>query len=198
MKLLLSLLSITLFFAMDALAQKANLTDADIQAAIDKGMKEKKSYGLTLCSVIGFGRCADIFTPTTRIENEASKAAKEFRTISVKDIDPDLTAPVLFVVANPRIPDHVNDPCLNTSHVVIRDVSKKIVIQPEHKESFESSASNAFGAKVTCSGVMATFSLDKLNDLRSKSEKREFLITMIDQDMKSDVKVKEKFFDALP
>ena len=198
--------------------QRATLTQQDIDQATAQGLKEKgKEQGLdmrdTLAAVSAALDQADskskgsetgfslaVYTPLTWIRQQASQAAKEYRPFTPGDVKEELLEPMLRVIVYP------STPTMNTAqaarwassvqHVVLRDESRKIVIQPTYKEPFTQGSSS----RETYQGLQAKFPLDALREIRGSNGKGEFFITVIGSGRNSekDFKVKTKHFERLP
>src|SRR5688572_24902041 len=97
-------------------AQQFTVTDAQIEGAVHAGLKGKgKHHGLVLrdsaqswmaaMSAGGSGPTAssgfwlEAFTPLSWIQQQAAAAAKEYRTMSVTDVGPELREPMFRVIA---------------------------------------------------------------------------------------------------
>jgi hypothetical protein len=133
----------------------------------------------------------------------ASDASKEYRTFTVADVSDESLEPVFRVVAYPDTPNTVSAAGLrgtaSVQHVVLRDETRRIVVQPTFKESFTQEASNAFGGHATFEGVRVKFAMSDVRELRGPKGDREFFITVIgNTGEEKDFKVKKKHFDDLP
>jgi hypothetical protein len=201
-------------------AQKATLSADDIQTALAVGTKAKgrpqglvlrdSSTGLinaiantdtnpTIVEQGTAGFWLEAYTPTTWIQQQASNAAKESRTLTPADVGPELSEPVFRVVAYPDLPN--SNLAKDVAHassvqsVVLRDEAKKIVIQPISKEAFTKAAPNVL-VKDSFGGLTAKFPIDALKEIRGP--KGEFIITIIGaRGAEKDFKVKEKHFKGL-
>lgn len=198
-------------------AQSFTMTDDQIQQAVTAGQKAKgKRQGLVLrdtaagiaAAMAGSGSSAtngfwlEAFTPLSWIQQQASNAAKEYRTITAANVDDTWREPVFRVLVHPDTPTNVTSDGIRFSasvqHVVLRSEDRKIVIQPLTKEQFTEDAQNGFGAKVTYSGVAAQFPMDALRELRGPKGDKEFLITVIGTGREEkNFKVKKKHFEDL-
>lgn len=199
-------------------SQRADLSEADIQAAIAKGLKGKgKEQGLVLedsgqkflaamsnsYDRPSTGFSVVLYTPTTWIEQQASNAAKEYRDFTLADVDEFMRRPILRAVVNPDTPNTVNANGVHgtssVQHVVLRDESRKTVIQPSDKHEFTTEASNAMGARKEYVGLVAEFPLEKLGELRGANGDREFFVTVIGETgEEKNFKIKKKHFERLP
>jgi hypothetical protein len=200
-------------------AGPASLDDSQIAAALAAGAKDKKKHhGLILrdsgqgfvaaMSAGGTGPTASSgfwlegFTPLSWIEQESARAAREYRTLSLSDVGEEYREPVFRVIAHPDMPNTVTKGGMagtsSVQHVVLRDESRKLVVQPIQKETFQEEAKNAMGAVMTFTGVTAKFSMDALRELRGANGDREFFITVVGESgEEKNFKVKKKHFDEL-
>jgi hypothetical protein len=200
--------------------RRVDLDKGAIADAVRIGMQQKgRTQGLRLVDsaqqfVAGMGSLGDgaiasngfrvqIYTPLAWIRQLASDAAKEYRQFSVTDLSDEATEPVLRVVAYPDTRNTVSrDGMLGTSsvrHLVLRDESKRIVVQPIFKEAFSVEAANAMGGKAAFEGLRLKFPMDAVRDLRGPNRDREFFVTVIGTTGEErDFRVKKKHFDDLP
>ena len=143
------------------------------------------------------------YTPLAWIRQQASDAAKEYRTMTVENVTEDMRDEVFRVFVYPDTPNQVSAGGMtgtaSVQHVVLRDKAKKIVIQPTSKEPFTEESQNAMGAKLTHSGVVVQFPMDGLRELRGPKNDKEFFITVIgDTREEKNFEVKKKHFASLP
>jgi hypothetical protein len=199
-------------------AQKATLTDAEIEAAIANGIKDKKKiHGLLLqdsgqnflaaMSNNKNGRPSTgfsvvLYTPTTWISKQAADATKQYKEFTRADVDEKMLAPLLRVYVNPDMPREVSGRGMagtsSVEHVVIRDEARKNVIQPEYKEEFTDEAQNAFGARKEYVGVIAEFPIGSVQQFRTSGD-GEFFVTVVGATgEEKNFKVKKKHFERLP
>jgi hypothetical protein len=204
------LMTALLFLAVNpslAFAQKRDLTDEDIKAAVQFGIKKKfhspiSGRGLgTGIGVLLHPRLwlvsnvyAYVFTPTEWIKWQAHTAANNLRLPYTPSAD-DL-APVLRVVVVSETSD-LNYPCDQVSNVVLRDAKKATTVQPVQFAPMTQEFQNAFGAKVNCAGAIAVFSLDDLDKIRSLDANREFFVSIATDRAVVDRKVSKGDFDRL-
>jgi hypothetical protein len=83
----------------------------------------------------------------------------------------------------------------SAEHVVLRDVGRKMAVQPIHKEAFTEELSNLMGARFSYSGVVAFFSLEEVQQIRLKNE--EFFVTVVGSHGDKDFRVKKKHLRSL-
>jgi len=80
------------------------------------------------------------YTPLAWIRQLASDAAKEYRQFTINDVDEDATESVFRLIVFPDTPNTVTAQGMqgtsSVQHVVLRDESKQIVVQPTFKEPF--------------------------------------------------------------
>jgi hypothetical protein len=197
-------------------------SDTDVNGAIATGLKDKgrnhaldlqdsgKSFMAAMSRLDTSGNSApssagfslQIYTPISWIEQQAANAAKEYRSFAASDVTDDMRESVLRVIVNPDTPTQVTAEGMrgtqSVSHVVLRDESKAIVVQPTFKEPFTKEVSNAMGGKAVYQGVLVKFPLDAVKELRGKNGDREFFVTVIGDNKERDFKVKKKHFERLP
>jgi len=202
-------------------AQKQTLLDQDKADAVRIGIAAKgKLTGLSLmdsgrafgnaitamgnnnATTDGSGFSLRVYTPKTWVEQLASNAAKEYRPFVVADITEEMMESVLRVVVYPDKPTTISGEGMRKSssaqHVVLRDEGKRMVVQPTSKEPFTETASSAL-RDMAYQGIVATFPLDAVRELRGPSGDKEFLIVVVGEGQKEKVfKVKEKHFERLP
>lgn len=103
------------------------------------------------------------------------------------------------MVANPDTPERINREgraySSSVQHVVIRDETRRVVVQPRFKDEFQEEVQNAMGAKLAYQGVRAVFSMEELKGARDRAG--EFIITVVGEREK-DFKVKTKHLPELP
>lgn len=218
-----AIMIVTLGLAVSA--QRPALTELDKADAINQGTRLKgKLAGLHLADSgqtwanafasldanayndpnTNTGFSLRIYTPKAWLMQLASFAAKEYRPFTLADITDDMLEPVLRVTVYPDKPSYVTASGLrNTSsvqHVVLRDLSKRIVVQPISKEPFEETAANAVGGRATFQGINAKFPLDGLREIRGPGGNAEFSVIVIGTEgtKEREFRVKEKHFDRLP
>jgi hypothetical protein len=206
-------------------APSDSFTNDEAAEAVATGLKGKgKHQGLVLRdSAAGFGAAMtrmsnslngahdavgssgfwlEAWTPLAWVQQQASYAAKEYRTMTLEDVDDSMRAPVFRVIAHPDSPSEVSARgAVGTSsvqHLVLRSEDKKIVIQPLEKTVFSEDNKNAFGANFVLGGVIAKFPMDGLRELRGPKGDREFFITVVGATgEEKNFKVKRKHFDEL-
>jgi hypothetical protein len=201
------------------------LTRDEIQAAITLGMAAKgKVMGLVLTDVgrgimnalaatkynsspLGSGFSIIVYTPTAWVEQQASDAAKEYRTIAPEDLSSEeFQAPILRIVIHPDTPGTLGGgnagakavAAFSAQHVVLRDETKRIVIQPLGKEEYGEEVANGLGARQTYAGIRASFSLDEIGKVRGPSGDGEFFVTVVGGNEEKNFKIKGKHFEHLP
>ena len=142
----------------------------------------------------------EAWTPLSWIEQQASNAAKRYLAFTEANVDDAMRAPVFRVVVHPDTPNEVTARGMvgtsSVEHVVIRSVQKTLVVQPLSVEPFVEDAQNAMGAKVAFQGVIATFPLEGLTEVRGRTG--EFFITVIgNAGEEKNFRVKQKHFGNL-
>lgn len=195
------------------------LTEEEIDAAIQAGMKKKKErHGLNLedqtknflNAMANMNRPAysyrqekgfsiNVFTPITWIRQMSANAAKEYRTFTRTDVTEEMKLPVMAVVVYGRKgKDYQEIFGESVQHVVIRNESRSMVIQPHSIDSFSDGQQNIFGASEEYIGKQAMFYLQDVTRLRKESPDGEFFITVIGEKSEKDFKIKKKHFDKMP
>ena len=141
------------------------------------------------------------YTPIAWVRQLAADASKEYRRLSAEDLSPDQTELVFRVFVDPDTPNTVTARGMvgtsSVQHVVLRDESRRVVVQPISKNSVSQEVANAMGGRATFQGVVAEFAMDDLREVRGKSG--EFFITVIGTTgEEKNFKVKKKHLDRLP
>jgi hypothetical protein len=144
-----------------------------------------------------------VFTPKAWLMQVASEAAKEYRPFGLSDITDEMLQPVLRVTVYPDKPTYVTASGLkgtsSVQHVILRDLSKKIVVQPASKEEFDDSASNAAGGKASFIGLRATFPMDSVREIRGPRNAGFYIVVIGTEGTKERrFEVKAKHFGDLP
>ena len=200
---------------------KQTLGEQDRKDAVFIGLKEKgKLTGLSLTesgrafgnapvnandrhsATAGVGVSLRLYTPTTWVEQQASNAAKEYRPFVISDITEEMLESVLRVMVYPDKPTRMTGAGMaaasSVEHVVLRNQEKTLVVQPASKEPFTDTASSAL-RDMAYHGLVATFPLDAVRELRGPKGDREFFIVVVGEGTKEkEFKVKEKHFERLP
>ena len=196
-------------------AESGSFTNEEAKEAVTAGLKAKgKHQGLVLrdtgqglLSAISDGSGStgfwlEAWTPLAWVQQQASHASKEYRTMTIDDVDDAMREPVFRVIAHPDNPRQVSARgaagTSSVQHLVLRSEDKKIVIQPLEKTAFTEDNKNAFGANFVMGGVIAKFPMDGLLELRGQKGDREFFITIVGATgEEKNFKVKKKHFDEL-
>lgn len=184
-------------------AQKANLTDDDVKAAILTGQK-KPSWGSAPSDGIGVGLVefshsfnwmdVYVYTPIEWIKWQSRLSSTNLKPFMPSQDD---MAPVLRVIVMTGTSD-LRYSCSQVSNVVLRDVKKSTVAQPISYTPAPQEYQNFFGATQMCTGAIATFGMDDLAKVRSMDPKKEFFIAIAVQGgTPIDRKLKEKEFSHL-
>lgn len=149
----------------------------------------------------GVGFSLHVYTPKTWIAQLSSNAAKEYRPYDLSNITEADLEPVLRVEVYPDMPTVLNGEGMRLSqsvqHVVLRDDKRRLVVQPVSVDGFTQTASSAMRDKVY-EGLVATFRLDAVEQLRGESQDHEFLIVVIGHGSEKTFKIKTKHFEHLP
>ncbi|MGE0456243.1 MAG: hypothetical protein AB7O37_21025 [Vicinamibacteria bacterium] len=201
--------------------RKVNLSEPDVASAILRGTALKgRIAGLRLedagrafmnaMAALGgnqnsspqtTGFAVELYTPLAWIQQQASFAAKQYRTFTFDDVSEDMLRPVLRILVHPDKPmdSRSSGSASSVEHVVVRDEAKKRVIQPLLKEPFSTELQNAFGAKYSFDGLTAEFDLEDVQTLINTPGQDEFFVTAIGEgSAEKNFKVKIKHFEKLP
>jgi hypothetical protein len=195
-------------------------TDQQIAANIQIGLKARgRTQGLVLedsfkrftaaLTAGGTGPTASngfsvtAYTPLAWVRQLASDAAKEYRQFGTESVSDEMLEPMFRVVAFPDTPNTVTAEGLrgtaSVQHVVLRDESRKIVVQPVSKEPFVQEAANAMGGRASFEGLRLKFRMEDVRELRGTRGDREFFITVIGSTREEkDFRVRKRHFDDLP
>jgi hypothetical protein len=145
-----------------------------------------------------------IYTPKAWVMQAAADAAKEYRPFGIADVSDELLESVLRVIIYPDKPTYVTASGMrgtsSVQHVVLRDETKRIVVQPTFKEEFEVVAANAIGGRAIYYGLRAKFPMDSVRELRGSGNDRGFYIVVIGTEggKEREFEVKRKHFPDLP
>lgn len=107
-----------------------------------------------------------------------------------------MRAPVVRIVAFLKLPETMNAAdrrfAGSIEHVVLRDITKKTVVQPTKEEPFDVPVANALGANGIYQGLNVQFPLEAL--ARIKNKDGEFFVTVVREGAKGeyDLKVSTK------
>jgi hypothetical protein len=202
--------------------RRAALSEVDIEMALRHGRSEKgKDQGLVLRDTgrkwmnalnaladeptEGSGFWLEIYTPVSWLSRLSSDAARQYRDISIRDLDAADLSAVLRVIVHPDMPDRVSRRGMRLSasveHVVIRPKGDRgaRALQPLSRRDFDETAVGRHGREATFSGVQATFDLDAVADVRRQSRDGEFDVIVIGSgDREKTYTVKKKHFERLP
>jgi hypothetical protein len=231
------LLSVFLFLAIFAFAEKEGavsgkqlrtiLTEADIKAAIDNGVKNKKRhFGLRLedqnvnfwNAMANSGKPAwaqdeakgfsmEAFTPISWISECAAQATRQYLPFALENVDEEMKAPILYLIVHGKHSKRMgnaggsNGGAMSgesVAHVVLRSENKELVVQPTKEESFDEGQQNVFGARSEFAGMKVEFPLEEVAKLRSTSSDGEFFVTVVGENSEKDFKIKKKHFEKLP
>jgi len=202
--------------------RRAALSDVDIEMALRHGRSEKgKSQALIIRDAgrgwmnalnaladeptEGSGFWLEIYTPVSWLQQLSSNAAREYRDVSIQDLEPADLSAVLRVIVHPDMPDRVSRRGMRLSasveHVVIRPKGDKgaRVLQPVSRRTFDETAVGRHGREASFSGVESSFDLDAVADVRQQSRDGEFDVIVIGSgDREKTFSVKKKHFDRFP
>jgi hypothetical protein len=123
-----------------------------------------------------------LYTPRTWIEQQASDAAKQGRPFTARDITADMLEPVLRVVAHATEAAPLSGRGAPggsaAEHVVLRDDSRRLVVQPLSKAPWPDSPASAASVRAA-QGLVATFPLADVRELSGPNNDRELLIVVV-------------------
>jgi hypothetical protein len=123
---------------------------------------EKRSWAL-----ISGVQIATFSTPFMRVAAAAAHAKRNYQTLRIEDVGPDLIAPELHVYAWAQgdLPDvHNVVSVVITPRKGSKDEKREKAIHPKDLVDIPTEFRNAFGASVEASGRMAVFPLNALRD----------------------------------
>lgn len=213
-------------FALEVLGQRVELSDDEIQAAVEKGIKHKKDhFGLRLedqtVNFMNFlgnvgksywemeeekGFSIEAFTPTTWISECAAQATRQNYSFGVENVTDEMKAPVFYLVVHGKhsttwdIFDANGNAARGepVTHVVLRSENKQLVIEPAKEAPFQAGDQDVFGSRFEFDGLRVEFSLDDVARVRAASNDGEFFVSVVGEKSEKDFKIKKKHFDKLP
>lgn len=202
------------FNSSSAAAQMVSLTDEQIEVAIAAGAKQKgREQGLDLQdSAASFmaamsntggrqGFTVVMYTPTTWLRQQASNAAKQYRTFARADVTEEMLEPVLRVIVEADKPTHVSGRVAASSveHAVLRDKKRTTAIQPTYKEAYDDGVANAMGGKIDLESMQFKFPLEGLQEIRGAKGDQEFFLTVVgERSAEKNFEIKKKHFERIP
>jgi hypothetical protein len=155
-------------------AAAQGLQRAEIESAIAAGIAGKR-LNSTCVATSGFldlgpengGFAVIVEGPVGRIMRLAAEAKKKYQPFTIDNVDDEVLAANLFVVASPNGPSFTGGSWHRTApadHLVLKRKGAKgddpaDVLQPANLETFPESWTNAMGGKWDGQGVTATFDL---------------------------------------
>ncbi|HEV8400360.1 MAG TPA: hypothetical protein VGQ18_11055 [Gemmatimonadales bacterium] len=162
--------------SQDTTGAAARLTPLDssgIREAIALGRQTKRAYGFSSSAWGSAGFLATTFKsnyviyaqgPFGRVATAAAKAARNYQSFTADSVQADMIAPVLTVIAYPDIldPGENKEISVSPERVVLQTVTPAgdtVIVQPMRMDTVASDYANLFGAKITRSGLIATFDL---------------------------------------
>jgi len=157
----------------DSTARFAPLDSAGIQEAITLGRQTKKAYGFSSGAWTSRGLFSTTFAssyviyaqgPFGRVATAAAKHARNYQPFTSDSVRADMAAPVLTVLAYPDFLDLPENKQVSVSpeRIVLQSVTPSgdtVTVQPMGMDTVASDYGNLFGAKITRSGLIATFDL---------------------------------------
>jgi hypothetical protein len=134
----------------------AELTPTEIQAALDSGAKAKKLETIEIKK--GRVSCY-VTTPTSRVQYAGHRAKKEYKTLAVADVAPELLAPEVQILCGSTKTHESQNTIADVKAIVIVPKGGE-PIQPTSKEVMPEMYRNAYGPTAEGEGMMASFPLD--------------------------------------
>ncbi len=164
---------LTLNVLLAAAQAPAPLDSAGIREAIALGRQTKKAFGFSSSAWASSGFMATTFKsnyviyaqgPFGRVATAAAKNARNYQPFTADSVRPDMAAPVLTVMAYPDVLDPAENKEISVSpeRIVLQAVTPSgdtVTVQPVRMDTVASDYANLFGAKITRSGLIATFDL---------------------------------------
>jgi hypothetical protein len=192
------------------------LTEERIAKAIEEGQQEKgKMMGLSLGrrrdansgdgdrnSSTGFG--LEIYTPYSWVSQQASAAAKRYKTFTRDDVTEEMLDRVLRVFARPDMPTvaaEVNrDETSGVDNVIICSTAKKDyeVLWPVTIEDGWEYAYTTSGEEVPYASKSAVFDLKQVAEISKLDKKGEFFVVVVGTRYNSRLKITTRNFKKLP
>jgi len=153
----------------------ATLDSSEIQAAITLGRQTKKAYGYywgayASAGLLGTSMVSGFLVyaqgPFGRVATAAARAARNYQPFTADSVRPELTAPVLTVLAYPDVlnsPGVKNKVSVSPERIVLQAVREgspdTVTVQPLSIDTVPADYANLFGAHIARSGMIATFDL---------------------------------------
>lgn len=191
------------------------LSDDAVQEAVAIGSKQKglhqgliirdsgQSFANALATSPGSttGFELRLYTPTRWVRQLASNAAKEYRQVTAGEIEPEHRRLILRVFVEPDTPTHIVAGGLwrarSAQHVVLKDEKQRVVIQPVSKDEVNREVSNAMGGRATYSGLIATFDMAAVREIRGTNGGEFYVVVIGDKGREREFKIKQKHFEWL-
>lgn len=182
------------------------MTDAQVKTAIADGTAPKARDGsieahwmhLPMTAPIGV---VHLYSPSAWVAKQAADAKRAFEPFSAEQVNDEMRANVLRVVADPQLPDTMTAKdrasAWSVAKVVLRDAKKERVVQPLSVTPFDVPVANALGAGATYAGAVAVFDVTAVAPLLQDAE---FFVTVVpgdDSRKPYDCAVKDKALAAL-
>lgn len=176
------------------------LEDVEQQFAAGLAMSDPKNvekYGASS------GFSVVLYSPITWIRQQSSTSAKLYKPFTENDVTAQMRADYVLVAINPNTPYYATAPSMelasSVEHAVLRDVGRRIAVQPANQGGYEVNVGNAYGTTVRLTGMVAAFRLQDLRRVRGPKGDGEFFVTVIGTNgTERDFKVKRKHFGRLP
>ena len=194
--------------------QPGSLTDDQVKQAIDRGNKERpQQIGLTLndiqtaifsgmaCTTCGqSGYTIMVYTPEQWIELGAARAKGEMLPFSIADVNVQMRAPIVHVIALPSKANYLTGEGISFSssvhRVVLNDTARQITIQPITVVN-DTVQDNSALRSIQYTTASADFLMSDVDKLRASDSKHEFFIVVVGDNQNKFFKVKSRDFKKL-
>jgi hypothetical protein len=161
------------------------LTDAEVNHAIEQGLRGRRQIGLTLNDIqtsfltaVLCTTCAEsgytihVYTPEKWIQQMAVNAKREMLPFSGQDVIPEVRQKMFHVVAMPSTPEYLsgNGFSLSSSvhRIVLTDMRRTVVIQPVELSNGSVTSNSAFRS-ANFTTAHAGFMMNDVNQLRASA-----------------------------
>lgn len=144
-----------------------------------------------------------LYGPKAWLGARRQAARRLYKTYVSSDVTDDDRLPIMRVIVHPDTPQYLTAVgaanANNADHVVLRSVDRAQVAQPLAVEPTTEQFWNSLGARASFAGLVAVFSTQDVERIRSASPDREFLVTIVSARPENDCdcKIKAKHFGRL-
>jgi hypothetical protein len=191
------------------------LTDERIAQAIEDGLEEKGGVtGLRLSLAPRLRGdpnpddstmfSIEVYTPYSWVSQQASWAAKRYKTFTRDDVTEAMVDGVLRVFAHPDMPTVAADinraRTSGVKNVIVRSTAKKNfeILRPIGVEEGVEYAYTRAGKEVAYTSKSAVFDLQRVAEIAKLDENGEFFVVVIGTKYNGSFKIKTKHFEKLP